>query len=940
MNHKKLAKKILEFWRNVELLNQSDYPDSRFCRAFGLSNLEVTVRNGGAVVYIGKAERYACVKEIAKYIQPDFETVNESKSGIAAAVLQIESDGRYTAGSFAFSPLVFVLSHLKTHSADKYIQKPSLPGIMKALNEYTISIDLRLKTLFDLSYPGIYSAWLKELRNLSTRILNLNTGLQIEETFAFTKTEKYPPKLLMDFYSKDLHLVEEYISNSKVQSLSRLLHYINSLYYNPKNRIDLLSDKNAKAARTLARTLTLAKGPIGKWPSSFSPALMQQFAINKTIAGPPRYSNKQFMFSVNGPPGTGKTTLVKEIVAEAVVQKALLLSSYTTPDDAFEAGEHEPTQNPSTSSETEQWFKIKDDRLNDWSIIVASDNNNAVENISKELPTYESIQLEAQEYSDVADCFDNFRRNNPWANGKQWDVISVPLGRKDNIEDFKRDVLQRFRNLPGEDNLYRQVRAEFLSQYNRVEQLKNLLSDFYKGVRKCLSAQKSGALEQTALSRLRRKIERKYHKSGLPEAYIRHLCNIKNCRCIAISGFYKSAVSNNAKAQTANPWATPEYDKERIKLFILSRKFLTAFALSSHCLRKNLDVLDQYWAGQEPIFKQLSNETNAYNRIIAELYRSLLLFIPVVSTTLASVGRMFRDVTEPKAFGIAVIDEAGQVQPHHAVGLLFRSRRALLVGDPFQIEPVVKDEFCLLKELFRDKMIKKYCDFDKNSSQTFADNLNKYGTLVKQNNTRPRWIGSPLLIHRRCISPMFDICNALSYAGIMKNETGGPSPEDESIFVLKESRWIQVSGKEFGSKNHAVPEQCDTAAGIVQKAFLSAAQSEPDIFVISPFTTVVDYLKQTISARYHINTGWMNSHIGTVHTFQGKQAKEVVFVLGCDTDTNKNVITFVSSNIVNVAVSRAKYRLYVIGDFAVWQNSQQLTFVYNELCKHYFQSAH
>lgn len=67
---------------------------------------------------------------------------------------------------------------------------------------------------------------------------------------------------------------------------------------------------------------------------------------------------------------------------------------------------------------------------------------------------------------------------------------------------------------------------------------------------------------------------------------------------------------------------------------------------------------------------------------------------------------------------------------------------------------------------------------------------------------------------------------------------------------------------------------------------------------------------------------WMNKSIGTVHTFQGKEANEVIFLLGCDySRAASGAVRWVNKNIVNVAVTRAKYRLYVIGDKRAWENS-------------------
>ena len=65
---------------------------------------------------------------------------------------------------------------------------------------------------------------------------------------------------------------------------------------------------------------------------------------------------------------------------------------------------------------------------------------------------------------------------------------------------------------------------------------------------------------------------------------------------------------------------------------------------------------------------------------------------------------------------------------------------------------------------------------------------------------------------------------------------------------------------------------------------------------------------------------WTRKCVGTVHTFQGRGANEVIFVLGCS-DKSEGAMNWVvkKANIINVACTRAKYRIAFIGNINDWK---------------------
>lgn len=387
---------------------------------------------------------------------------------------------------------------------------------------------------------------------------------------------------------------------------------------------------------------------------------------------------------------------------------------------------------------------------------------------------------------------------------------------------------------------------------------------------------------------------------------------------------------------------------ERDKLFLRALQVTRDFILSSWKMANNFRLLNAYWGARAEKANGTGKGKITFSSkdapiIVPALFQTLSILTPVISTTFAAAGRLFRDVpivdethTPPAhaSLGLCVIDEAGQAVPQAAVGILARCNKALVVGDPHQIEPVVDSEVKMFTELL-GKPIDLPFKSCTSSVQALADATNPIGHYRRNSEDEDEWIGCPLVVHRRCISPMFEISNEISYTNSMINETTKLDPEKDKEklkgFYLPSSQWINVTGHENGNKDHYVPAQGERTKEIVLSAFEKKPKDVaiPSLYIISPFSTVAKGVRKALEeCRPHgVNEktwdSFLDNNIGTVHKFQGKEAQEVIFMLGCDSSAS-GAVRWVSPNIVNVAASRARQRLYVIADYNVWKHNESI----------------
>jgi hypothetical protein len=121
-----------------------------------------------------------------------------------------------------------------------------------------------------------------------------------------------------------------------------------------------------------------------------------------------------------------------------------------------------------------------------------------------------------------------------------------------------------------------------------------------------------------------------------------------------------------------------------------ARARLFASALHTHLafvcqagdrFKRNLDLALAMLEGQSWVYGTVRSRC-------AHLWFTLALITPVVSTTFASLPRSF-EWMGGGSIPWLLIDEAGQTVPHHAAPAIWRAKRAVVIGDPFQVEPVM-----------------------------------------------------------------------------------------------------------------------------------------------------------------------------------------------------------------------------------------------------------
>ncbi len=266
---------------------------------------------------------------------------------------------------------------------------------------------------------------------------------------------------------------------------------------------------------------------------------------------------------------------------------------------------------------------------------------------------------------------------------------------------------------------------------------------------------------------------------------------------------------------------------------------------------------------------------------------------------------------------VAIIDEASQCEIPALLPVLFRAKRAVIIGDPHQFRPVItlhstRNRLLMERHGLTAREGVAY-DYKQFSLFDAADNA-PFEALSRVQ----------LKDHFRCHSDIATYCNNTFYSGtlrVLTDEGKLKVPAGAKAGIL----WTDVEGEAVGAGRGAT---CQIEAERIRElvAELVSQDFQGSVGIISPFVKQAQRIGQLLSHRI---TEKQSKALGivcsTAHAFQGGECDVIylspVFQPGLPKGARWAIGDAENRNLMNVAASRARAVLHVVGNRKACQES-------------------
>lgn len=260
-------------------------------------------------------------------------------------------------------------------------------------------------------------------------------------------------------------------------------------------------------------------------------------------------------------------------------------------------------------------------------------------------------------------------------------------------------------------------------------------------------------------------------------------------------------------------------------------------------------------------------------------------------------------------FDLVVFDEASQCDIASALPLLYRAKQAVVIGDPKQLSHISglqrgQDQQLLEKHGLLNDF--PHWAYSYNSLFDLAAGIADGESIVN------------LRDHHRCHSDIIEFSNQAFYEGRLRVATRHdrlvrPNSQEPGI------RWVHVQGQAHrpasgGAENLQEAHQIRSEL----RQLILECGYQGSVGVVSPFRSQANLIRKVVHEDEALATALTRHEflVDTVHRFQGDERDLMIFSPVVATGVSAGALGFMRNtpNLFNVAITRARGMLVVVGD--------------------------
>ena len=265
---------------------------------------------------------------------------------------------------------------------------------------------------------------------------------------------------------------------------------------------------------------------------------------------------------------------------------------------------------------------------------------------------------------------------------------------------------------------------------------------------------------------------------------------------------------------------------------------------------------------------------------------------------------------EPGIFDLLVIDEASQCDIPSCLPLLYRAKRAVVIGDPLQLPPIAQ-----ISPTVEDQFLRQYrLDGHENDHLRYSDK----SIYDAARRVTPRKSYQFLSSHYRCHPSIIGYANSAHWYEDRLHVLTDVERLKRPDFWERGIKWINVRS-EIGAnstKGYYLPEEVQRTVDIVHE-LLEPSKYEGTVGVVCPLRGMVGKIRDEIEKRVDARLLQMAQfEAQTAHGFQGDERDVIIYAMAVHPDMPRGPKWFIAENknLFNVALSRARAAFVVIGD--------------------------